>query len=369
MKKVAVLLSSVMLSILIIISSCKKKDDNNEPIPAEKKKYAWVSGEQDSTGYGMILFSSDAGETWVRQGQGLAILQGIDVSDIWAVDENNVWACGSDNTILRTIDGGQNWTQVQAPANFTEANLSSISIVNKTNIWIAGGYGTKGNGTKGNGMVYKSTDNGNIWTMLDTAFFHKNNLQGIWAINPEKVYVVGAHQTQGATRGFIGYSLDGGITWDSIIPANDFNKWEWIGVVASGNTIVVHGGKAHYIVSTDDGSTWKNDLVPNTGGQDGADINDLIMLDSQTWWGAFDHGQIFITTDGGTTWTEQQTPGLGGNFMVGIDTWDGQLALAVPLSDVYPPRCPIIKTENGGALWEKKITLNSRLEKVTFIKD
>ncbi len=360
MKKIAVLISVVVIAIIITMSSCKKDD----PVPAEKKKYAWVTGAQDSTGYGMILFTPDAGETWVRQGQGSAALQGIDVSDIWAVDENNVWATGTGNTILRTTDGGQTWTQVQPPANLPDAGLSPIYIVNKSDIWIGGGCGTAGNG-----MVYKSIDGGSTWTMLDTAFFHKNGIQGLWAINPEKVYAVGGHYMGGLARGFIGYTLDGGLTWDSISPANNFNKWEWIGVVASENTTVIYGTKAHYMVSTDGGNTWINDSVPNTGGMDGADINDLIMLDSQTWWGAFDMGQIIITTDGGTTWTKQQTPGIGGTFAVGIDTWDGQLALAVPFADFSPARCPIIKTENGGALWEKKITINSQLWKVSFIKD
>ena len=183
--------------------------------------------------------------------------------------------------------------------------------------------------------------------------------------------MAGHHNVDGgATRGFIGYTLDGGATWDSITPADNFNKWEWIGVVASGNTIVIYGSKAHYIVSTDGGSTWENNLVPNTGGMNAADINDLIMLDPQTWWGAFDMGQIFITTDGGTTWTEQQTPGIGGTFTVGIDTWDGQLALAVPFADFYPPVCPVIKTENRGAtLWDRTYICKSNLWKVTFIKD
>lgn len=361
MKKTAILFSISIISILIIISSCKNKD-NNDPIPAEKKKYAWVTGEPDSTGYGMILFTPDAGDTWERQGQGLAALQDVNVSDIWAVDENNVWACGSGNSILRTTDGGQIWTRVQPPADLTDAGLMSISIVNKTNIWMAGGNDP--------GTVYSSIDNGSTWKMLDSAFFHNTRLQGIWAINTEKIYVVGDLNTGSAARGFIGYTLDGGVTWDSITPANNFNKWGWIGVVASGNTIVIYGLKAHYIVSTDGGNTWNNDSVPNAGGGGApADINDLIMLDSQTWWGAFDMGQIFITTDGGTTWTKQQTPGVGGNFMVGIDTWDSQMAISVSYSDFYPARCPIIKTDNGGALWEKKFTAKSQLWKVTFIKD
>lgn len=355
MKKVAVPFLVVMMVILITIGCGKTNDDNDDPV--EKKKHAWVSGDQDSTGYGMILFSADGGDTWVRQGMGSSALLGIDIQDIWAIDENNVWAIGSNNAILRTINGGQTWTRVQAPVNTANPVLMSISIVNKTNIWISGA----------NGTVYNSTDNGGTWTMFDTAVFHNAALQGIWAISPEKVYVVG-QSGDVAGRGFIGYTLDGGVTWDSVTPAEDYNQHEWIGVTASGNTIVVYGGKAHYVVSTDGGTTWENGYVPHTGGESGADINHLIMLNSQTWWGAFDEGQIFITSDGGTSWTLQQT-GQGGYFMVGIDAWDSQLAIAVGAPLSMPIQSPIIKTGNGGTSWEKKYTCNTTLWKVTFIKD
>ena len=104
MKKITILFSIVMVMMIIIIS-CKKNED--DPVPTERKKYAWVAGDEDSTEYGMILYSADAGETWVRQGEGSAALQGIAVEDIWAVDENNVWATASDNVILRTKMGGR----------------------------------------------------------------------------------------------------------------------------------------------------------------------------------------------------------------------------------------------------------------------
>ena len=354
MKKITILFSIVMAAIIIIIS-CNKKDD--DPVPVERKKCAWVVGMEDSTGYGMILYSADTGETWVRQGQGSTALQGIGVEDIWALDENNVWATGTNNVILRTINGGQTWSRIQAPANIANMNLMSISIVDNTNIWISGD----------NGTIYNSTDDGSTWTMFDTSFFHNGGMQGIWAISPEKIYVVGGIGS-GAERGFIGYTLNGGATWDSVFPANDYNRHEWIGVTASGNTIVVYGGKSHYMVSTDGGTTWKNDSVPGvSGGAGPADINHLIMLNSQTWWGAFDEGHICITTDGGSTWTLQQT-NQGYYYMVGIDAWDSHLALAVGTSEGLPEKVPILKTSNGGAHWEVKHTYNSNLNKVSFIK-
>ena len=358
MKYTNTLSIAFIIAFFFISFSCKKKKDD-DPQPTEKKKYAWVSGAHDSTGYGIILFTPDAGETWERQGLGSSALQGIDVSDIWAVDENNVWACGTGNSILNTTDGGQSWTKIQ-PSNQNNPNLSMISIVDLTDIWICGDSGT----------IYRSKDKGNTWSMIESNIINQAFLQGIWAIDTETVYTVGMQSTN--SRGFIACTHDGGNTWDTISPAENYNKWEWIGAVAYGETIVIYGTKAHYMVSMDAGSTWKNDSVPDAGGGGGeADINDLIMLDEDTWWGAFDMGNIFITRDGGTTWTQQGVPDVaGGSFLVGIDCWDEDLALVVASGFYYPPVSPILKTENGGSSpWTKQYMADAPLWKVSFIKD
>ena len=92
--------SLIMMIALIAVVSCSQDEDN--PISPERKKIAWACGFKDSTGYGMILYSADSGETWVRQGQGSDALKDADITDIWAVDENDIWAVGYQNTILRT---------------------------------------------------------------------------------------------------------------------------------------------------------------------------------------------------------------------------------------------------------------------------
>ena len=348
-------LISAMILVTCVILGCSKKEEN--PLPVERKKCAWVAGMPDSTGYGMILYSADGGDTWVRQGGGTPALQGISVSDIWAVDENTVWAVCSGNVVLKTTDGGKTWTRIQMPANDPGTELMAISIVNKTNLWISGSGGT----------VYNSTNNGITWALFDTAFFHNGQMQGIWAITPRKVYVVGGFGN-GALRGFIGYTLDGGVTWDTVNPTNNYNKNEWISVTASGNTVVVYGSQSHYMVTTDGGATWKNDsIIGAAGGSMPADINHLIMLNPQTWWGAMDMGHIRLTTNGGTSWIPQET-GQGGEFLVGIDAWDSQLALTVGTIAGWPPVGYILKTSNGGTNWIPGKAYRSNLSKVSFIK-
>ncbi len=345
-----------LLSILVIVTlliSCNKSNDNLKIVT--RKPYAWVAGDMDSTGFGMILFSADNGETWVRQGQGSASLKDIDVNDIWAVDENNVWAVCSGNVILKTSDGGRTWTRKQTPANKATTELSAISIVNKTNIWISGDGGT----------VYHSKDNGSTWTIFDTNIFHNGLMQGIWAISTQKIYVVGSY-IPNKVRGFIGFTLDGGVTWDSISPVNNYNRYQWIGVVSFMNTIVVYGREAHYIQSTDAGATWKNDSIKKTGGVSGEDINHMIMLNSESYWGALDN-EIFFTNSGGSTWVSQPS-NSNYEFNQGIDAYDNKTALTVGSGLSWIRKGTIQKTINGGTTWKNVHTYHSYLRKVSFIK-
>lgn len=356
MKKASLLISSTVF-IILIISGCSKKENN--PSPVVKKKYAWMVGNTDSTGYGMIMFSPDGGITWERQGGGLASLEGTSISDVWAVDEDVVWVVGGGDKILRTENGGAGWIRISGPVNPAKPDLMSISVADRTHLWISGSAGT----------VYSSDDNGNTWTLHDTNFFHKGGMQGIWAITSQKVFVVGGIGRGKAERGFIGYTLDGGTTWDSVFPAGNYNRNEWIGVVASGETVVVYGGQSHYMVSFDGGVTWKNDSLDVAGGSMKADINHMIMIDPLTWWAAMDEGHIMLTGNGGDTWTDQSVAAAGGLYLVGIDAYDSDLALVVGQTNGFPPLGKILRTSDGGDLWNDVFTSGSEFYKISFIRE
>ncbi|MCK9422279.1 MAG: hypothetical protein M0Q38_06760 [Bacteroidales bacterium] len=353
-RMLALFFSLALASLFIISEGCKKKNDDPEPGPV-KMKYAWVVGDEDSTHYGMILFTPDGGDTWQRQGEGSPALLGVNLIDVWAVDTNTVWAVGSDNSILKTTDGGHSWTHIQGPKTRTVTDLESISLVGSGDIWISGG----------NGTVFNSKDGGNTWTVFDAIFFHNGLMQGIHAINSNIVYVTGGI----GTRGFIARTINGGQTWDSVVPENNYNRNEWVGVKSfDAAHIIVYGGRSHYVISVDAGQSWKNDSVPKTGGTGGADINSLTMLDAQTWWGAFDYDGIFITKDGGASWTKQTSEGPGGMWLFGIDHYDRNLAIIVAQSSLSLTG-KILKTSTGGNIWELKYHSRSWLNKVSFIKD
>ncbi len=353
-KTIWLLLVGCIFGITIIFNGC----NNDDPEP-ETPKHVWAVGFADNTNYGMIMYSANGGETWIRQGGDSDVLQGINLSDVWAVDENTVWVVGYKNSIIKTNDGGHNWERISPPANRSDINLSSISMIGSNNIWISGSLGT----------VYNSTDGGVTWNSVVDDYLSDKYIQGIHAASTDIIYATGGY-TAGGTRGFIARTQDGGQTWDSIVPANDFNKHLWIGIKSSDiNNVVVYGGNGFYINTNDGGQNWKNDSVPDTGGGGlGDDLNCLTMLDANTWWGAFDLDGIFITEDAGNTWQNNgPAPPPGNMWLLGIDTYDRNLCVIVGSSQ-SSNNGKIVRTVNAGEIWETVYETDAWMNKISFIK-
>jgi photosystem II stability/assembly factor-like uncharacterized protein len=334
-----------------IVSSCNKT--TTPDTPENTKVVAWAVGAMDTNNVGVILYTDDAGDTWERQGD-TAMFLGININDVWAIDQQNAWIVGSGNRIYRTINGGLSWTQVITPSVQGNPDLFGISILNNTNIWISGASGT----------VYQSTDAGNNWIVYDTNSFRRSLLQGIHAITQNIIYVAGEFETGQGPWGFIARTLNGGTTWDSISLPGGFNQHPWIGVTASdSNNIVVYGSTGHYAVTHNGGNFWY------TPGQvDPGDINDLVMISSESYWGAFDYDQIYKTFDGGETWLEQTSKGPLNQFLVGIDTYYTQTAIIVGESADSTRSGKIINTSDGGNNWSLRHVSPAKLQKVSFAK-
>jgi len=76
----------------------------------------------------------------------------LSLYDIQFIDNNNGWIAGAGGTILKTTNGGTNWTQVN---NVTQNNLYSLYFVNYTTGYAAGVGGT----------IIKTTNGGNNWSI------------------------------------------------------------------------------------------------------------------------------------------------------------------------------------------------------------
>jgi photosystem II stability/assembly factor-like uncharacterized protein len=347
--------SIILLAIVVaLLSGCT---DNQSPEPTYQ--YAWVVGDADSTGYGSIYHTTDGGVTFTRQGVGQEALKGVNVLDAKAIDNKNVIAVGSKNRILRTTDGGASWTSVQVPANKPDCELYCISVVGNTTMYVSGSDGT----------VCISQDAGTTWTRATVPGLAEAQFQGVLALSAQRAYICGNVPLGGDERiGVVRQTTDGGTTWNVVAFPNGYDSTNtWISGASFGNSIMIYGDKNHYTLSTDNGSTWRNDSTNIFGGGGGADINHLIMLNENTWMAAMDMGHLIRTNDAGKNWTDAR-PGLGVAFMLGIDAFDNSHAISCGETSNFPQLGHIVYTTDGGSTWTKSFTKTGALRKVTVVR-
>ncbi len=200
------------------------------------------------------------------------------------------YACGmqytynADGVIIKTVDGGGNWTQV-LPTSGDIDGLQGIWFIND-NTGFAGGW---------NNYFIKTTDGGttwtpvtcgsNVWYYVDVEFWDANN-------------GVAAASMNSSTDQAIFITSDGGNTW---VPATSGADVNIMGVVyASQNTLYAVGTSGNVFKSTDGGHNWsvQATLPAMLFGLDFADDNFGVVGGEE---------KMFATNDGGTTWTTYTT--------------------------------------------------------------
>jgi photosystem II stability/assembly factor-like uncharacterized protein len=345
----------IILASALFISAC-----SSTTTPVDSARIAWAVGNcaPADTGYASILKTTDGGATWSRQGVGQASLLGIDLADVKAIDAQHVWAVGTKSTIVHTTDGGATWMAVATPLT-SQVGLLSIDIVNGTHIYVTGEKST----------VLRSTNAGATWSLCDTTGFDGAMIQGVHAITADRVMICGGISVDNdVARGFNRITTNGGASWDSVAFPKNFNRHAMIGAYHYGSTLVFYGTTNYYVVSRDNGITWRADSTKVPGGAGGgADINHLIMLSENTWWASMDMGHILRTENAGSTWSDY-VENLRGTFMLGIDAFDGNNAISVGETVGFPRTGPIARTTDGGATWTKVFSHDNALVHVSCVR-
>jgi photosystem II stability/assembly factor-like uncharacterized protein len=267
-----------------------------ESVRALDSLHAWAVGNPEG-GYGVILRTQDAGETWER----LPRSSGIPPSgfaNLSVLSENSIWVVGSSNTIIHSIDGGNTWTSKSDPA-YDLFNMTSISVVDASNIWVSGA-------TMEDAIIIHSTDGGATWTAEgDSTLLTDYPLISISAFDTDHCWTVGHGYT-------IANTVDSGVNWNLCVPdslhrtpfSDDAN-----GVCPTGvNRAWVAIDYGNIYLTEDGGSSWTKQSVPAPAG--GYYLLRTCATDQNTAWtvglGVSD-GIILHTTDG-TTWSSQTAP-------------------------------------------------------------
>ena len=236
----------------------------------------WVIGKN-----GTILKTTDGGSNWSKVNLGY----NNDLHAVYFVNENTGWIVGNDGLIFKTSDGGQNWLR-QVPED-TLTNWD-VFFADENHGWI-GTLST--NPSNKQAKILRTTDGGQNWKAYTagisnslTLFFIDNN--NGWA---------------GGWGGDLARTNDGGITWSIQSSGTDVSRTSVSFVNDSVGWTVGGGGKI--TKTTDGGNSWF--LLPfdqpvyiNSVSFVNVNIGWMIGVDNN-------NGVIFKTTDGGNTWNEE----------------------------------------------------------------
>jgi photosystem II stability/assembly factor-like uncharacterized protein len=183
------------------------------------------------------------------------------------------WQSLSQGGIIKTINGGTNWTKrIISPNPIRSVYFTSIDT----------GYAVGDDG------IFKTTNQGNNWTNIDSGYF-----RSIYFTSRDTGYAAGNYG-----NGYGVYkTTNAGATWTNI-----FNQAAADGLffITSkvGYVEQVESPYTSFYKTTDAGNTWATINIPGvTNG-----VISIFFTDLDTGYvGEFEHG-IYKTTDGGNTW-------------------------------------------------------------------
>ncbi len=250
------------------------------------EEIGFVAGWGVSDG-GVILRTLDGGDNWTTT----IPLQGSYLFGVEFLDEETGFVAGynpatTSATVLSTFDGGENWEVT----NLTQSFGAYVVDFVDNDIGYVCGY---------NGAVFKSTDGGENWTLLVTGT--TDVFRWMHAVNEDVVYVVGGDSFALVDR--IYRTTDGGESWTQVY---NFNGTMSIGGIYffEDNTgiIVGHSGSENVRRTTDGGVTWTS--VYLTGENQ---VLQSLSVDGNYCWTVGGEGNVHKSTDQGQTWSFEET--------------------------------------------------------------
>lgn len=164
-----------------------------------------VGGNQSNDSIQTIIRTTDGGATWNIVSDNL----GSWLLNVTFPDANHGYAVGEMGKILKTIDGGVNWTTVTVPAGLATRQFHDAYFFNALTGIVVGGNAANDSIQ----TIIKTTDGGATWNIISDNI--ASMLNAVHFYNSTQGYVTG-------DDGVIKYTNDQGNTWNSLtIAGND----------------------------------------------------------------------------------------------------------------------------------------------------
>ncbi|MCB0878452.1 MAG: hypothetical protein KDC46_05670 [Thermoleophilia bacterium] len=325
-------------------------------------------GQKDGAGRAMgAVFVSD-----VKQ----KLPTGVGVTSIDAYDATRAYATLENALVMRTTDGGSNWTSlgtsaVSTPYDITHAPADpnvwyatglgpnvqkTVNGLAATPTWtdltpalIAGGWPASGPDRTPqaigcattlicwvvgeDGWIGKTTNGGTSWSVFQHATVGTADWNAIAVVDANTAFLAGE-------SGWLARTTTGGGNQAAWTTTNTSGTW-WYAIAAQSASSAYAGGNNGDVVSWN-GTTWTNrrDAVQGMYDVGGVAVD---PSDPAKVWVAFDDGLLRTSSDSGATWTTLDTA-AGRDFRAIDAPTSSELYLAANGSHVQ-------RSSDGGATW------------------
>jgi len=262
--------------------------------------------------FGIILKTSDGGKTWelitnvstTKPSAGEAHFYGW-LFDVSFSDVLTGWAVGESGMILKTIDGGISWQQLNTGTNrITSEWLYSAHFIDANRGWV---------GSENRGLIHTS-DGGETWVkqIAEIEELPRSSYYSYFVISEyiawRGIYFLndGLHGWAVAENATIIRTTNGGASWDTL--ASSFSDkvkncvdLKDVYFVDENNGWVVGQMGKRILHTTDGGATWgKQTLL------DAEWLYGVHFINETTGYAVGDFGTIAVTNDKGATWNYQR---------------------------------------------------------------
>ena len=246
----------------------------------------WVAGHS-----GVILRSSDNGDTWVRQRidiwnpESMEPAQGAPLLDVLFLNASTGFAVGAFSTLLRTVNGGQTWETLSLKGGAsiaqaepmtdevyemaaseldsfddsgvlsadqlvledeTDPHLNAIASDTAGTLYLAGERGA----------MYRSRDSGDTWQKLSLPY--EGSMFGVLAGDVGEVMAFGL-------RGNVFESSDGGDSWSRLDTGTQVALMG--GTALAGGGVVLVGNEGVMLTRKDGASPFERTTYQNDAGE------------------------------------------------------------------------------------------------------
>ena len=232
--------------------------------------------------FGHVLLSDDNGETWT---QAASVPTRNTLVGVTFLDNQTGYAVGHAATILKTSDGGNNWT-LQYNERRGETPLFAIYFTDAQNGIAVGGFS----------YTFETKDGGQSWqqrTLVEDSYddFHLND---IFADTKGNLYVP-------AEFGTVYKSRDRGRSWQAIETGYDGSFWGGMGL--KNGDLLVFGMRGNVWRSANGGKKWAQvDTGTDQSVSGGTQLSDgRVVLAGLS-------GTVLVSKNGGKSFDNQPRP-------------------------------------------------------------